>query len=98
MDIDKYLEPEFDFSKLDPDHLRMMGNVTTDDLEYVIHNRRTCFHDDYPLKRNQWAIVGFTSRAQCLFMLLRFQQGKYCFLDIKPADKYDIEQLWCGRL
>jgi hypothetical protein len=44
-EIDKFLEPEFDFSQINPEEFEWMGNVTPHEIEQAFRNHRTVFYD-----------------------------------------------------
>jgi hypothetical protein len=100
MDIDKYLEPEFDFSRLFPDELDMIG-VTEDEVIDAFKNASTKMLPDwqYPFQANRWFGIGFSGRSQCLEMLIGFNSdsNKFIFLTVNLANEYGIKILWCRQ-
>ena len=100
MDIDDYLEPEFDFSRLGPIELELMKDITFDEVINAFMNKRTRTHPypGYPLRANRWISVGFSDRARCLGMLFQFNRNHMIsFIDINLANDHGIEKLWCDK-
>jgi hypothetical protein len=100
MDIDKYLVPDFDFSRLGPIEIELMGDITFEEAVSALRNIRTTTLPDlgYPLKSNRWFSVGFGSRSRCLEILFQFSDDdKISFIDINLADEYGIELHWCRK-
>jgi hypothetical protein len=100
MDIDKYLKPEFDFSRLDQIELKSLRDVTIEDILYAFKNPRTETYPqpDFPIEENRWFAIGFDSQSRCFEMLVHLNDDiKYSFLTINPANEHGIRLLWCRR-
>lgn len=98
MDIEKYLQPEFDFSRLGLIELELMEDISFEEIINAYKNRRTRVYTGYPLKDNRWFCVGFGNRSRCLEMFVHFNEHhKISFIDINLANEYGIESYWCVR-
>lgn len=101
MDINKYLEPEFDYSRINLEEFQWMGGITFSEIEQVYRNPSTRFYDrSYPpSKRNRWDCIGFTDGSRCLELAFEYNDanGKISFILINPPTEYGIEQYWCRR-
>lgn len=97
--MDEYLRPEFDFSLLTPLELSSSGNVTHEELAFVFLNPRSRAYDAfYALPEDcTWTCIGFSNRARCISADIFFDNGKHYFLDIKLANEYEIQRLWCDK-
>ncbi len=98
MDIDKYLQPEFEFSGVDFNYMRAHG-ISIKEVKEVISNARTAtddFLEEYP-EHCRWISTGFSERARCLIIVLKFRDNRFIFQNIKLATEYDIEHYWCRR-
>ena len=59
MDIDKYLRPEFYFSRLDPEEFEESPDVTPVELMSVFRKGRTKAYDDiHSVQSNRWFCIG----------------------------------------
>jgi len=100
MNIDKYFEPDFDFSQIDQEELKWMGDVTTDEIVYAFKNRRSVCYDQagYPPVYNRWFCVGFSYLSRCFDMLVTINdRSEVTFLIINLTDEYGIERFWCRK-
>lgn len=97
MDLDQYLTPEFDFSRLDMDDLRSMGNVALSELVSVVRNSKTTIDNTpgWSLSQYRYFAVGISHKARCLFILFSHKNGKICFTDVTFANEDDIKRFWC---
>jgi uncharacterized DUF497 family protein len=100
MDIDQYLDPEFDFSRLTPEDFLGLENVKFDDIVQVYSNPRTRLYDhSNPFQSDRWECIGFSKQSQCLQVIFDFTDDhKISFILIKLSNEYDIKQYWCRRL
>lgn len=83
MDIDKYLIPEFDFSRLDPDEFEADPVITREELIQVFKDQRSTWgpQKDYPLQNNRWTCFGVSQRWRCFLLLITIDHdGKYVFI------------------
>lgn len=91
MDIDKYLMPDFDFSRLDPVEFEVDQDVTPYELMSVVRNPRTRATNDegWPIKYNRWRCLGFSHRSRCFELLLGFSKDhKYSIISFNLLDEY----------
>jgi hypothetical protein len=97
--MNRFFEPEFDFSELSAIRLQQVGNVTLDELVFVYKNKCTRMYDfsQFPKSSAYLFCVGFSSKSRCFFIALDYKNGKYRFLDVKLASENEIEEFWCGR-
>jgi hypothetical protein len=98
MDIDKYLMPEFDFSRIHPVEFEASPDVTIDELIYVFRNRSTRANNikGYPLHDDRWRFIGFSQRFRCFELLVATDKyGKYVFLSFNLLNEYGIRLHWC---
>lgn len=82
MHIDKYLQPEFDFSRLDPLEYEESPDVTPSELMYVFKNAGTKVDDDiqYPPEAYRWFCVGFSQCSRWFELIMTTNDdGKYVF-------------------
>ena len=100
MDIDKYLEPEFDFSSLDPVEFEISPDVTLDELVHVVRNKTTEMGDDtgYPVEHDRRYCIGFSHRYRCFEIYLTSDaNGRIVFLTFKLLNEYEIGLFWCKK-
>ena len=99
MDINKYLEPEFDFSRLNPIEFELRPDVTLDELVYVFNNRNSIVNMDmnYPIEFNRWKYIGFSHKHRCFEADILFENGKYVFINFNLLNEYGIRLLWCKK-
>lgn len=97
MDLDQYLEPEFDFSLLDMEELRSMGDLALSELISVFRSNGTTTVNmpGWPLSEFRYLAVGISHRARCLFILYRYRYDKIYFTDVNYATDEDIKRFWC---
>lgn len=91
MDLDKYLIPEFDLSRLDPVEFELDQDVTPYELKSVVKNPTTrAINDDgWPIEYNRWRCFGFSNRSRCFELLLGFNMDhKYSIISFKLLDEY----------
>lgn len=98
MDIDKYLRPEFDFSRLGPMELELMGDITANEIVIAFKSRGARTYPCYPLEYDRWFCLGFGDRMRCLEIYFEFDDNhKISFIDINLANEYGIERYWCRQ-
>ena len=98
MDIDKYLEPEYDFSRLMPEELSWLDNATENEVIYVLKNPRTVWKSQpsYPTEYNRWVVVGFSNRSRCFDIIITLsEEHRLTILLINLTNEYGIEFSWC---
>lgn len=100
MDIDKYLQPEYDFSRLMPEELGWLDNATEEEIIYVLKNPRTVWNPQpgYPISYNRWYAVGFSYRSRCFDVIITLnEEHKHTLLLVNLTDEYGIELSWCRK-
>lgn len=100
MDIDRYLEPEFDFSRIIQEDFEIARDVTIDELIYVFRNRSTCTEHvgGYPLHESRWYSLGFSQRFRCFELFGKIDDdGDYVVLTFNLLNEYGIRLLWCKK-
>jgi hypothetical protein len=98
MDIDRYLQPEFDFSRLGPIEWELLGDITEDELLFVLRNSRTVWYDrnDYAPGAYRWHCFGFGSRSRCIELIVTIDQSnRIALIDANLTNEYGIEHYWC---
>ena len=98
MDINKYLQPEFDFSQLDSVEFENSPDVTPVELMSAFRNGRTRAYNDlqYPIEYNRWYCLGFSHRSRCFELIMTINDyGKYVFLSFNLLNEYEIGLFWC---
>lgn len=90
--------PNFDFHNLDVLELNKR-KISHKEILSVYKNVNSIYSnlDGFPLEKNYFKIIGFSSSSRFLLLALEYEENNIIFHQVEIANENDIKTQYCGK-